>query len=129
MAHLLCRFSFLFLSVAVMAKASRVHTVRVGFGGNFVFDPETTKADVGDLVVFEFFPSNHSVVRGEYAKSEACGDGGCQPCVPYELIHPGQQGFHSGNVLTQTVSTNRNVLSIPILLKPKQLISVVGPDL
>ena len=104
-----------FLMAAVIASASQVHTVKVGFGGNFVFDPDTTHASVGDLVVFEFFPTNHSVVRGEYAQSEACGSGGCNPCIPYELIHPGQQGFNSGNVLTQTVSTNGNVLQYPII--------------
>ncbi|KIV98312.1 uncharacterized protein PV09_09842, partial [Verruconis gallopava] len=29
----------------------------------------------------------------------------CNPCVPYELIHPGQTGFHSQNFLTQTASS------------------------
>lgn len=117
MAQLICRFSFLVLLVAVFARASHVHTIRVGYGGNFVFDPETTNADVGDLVVFDFFPTNHSVVRGEYTKSEACGAAGCNPCLPYELIHGGQQGFHSGNVLTQTVSTNGNVISLSLQIK------------
>jgi len=115
MAYLVCRFSiFLLLVAVVVAKASQVHTIKVGYGGNFVFDPETTNADVGDLIVFDFFPTNHSVVRGEYAESEACGTVGCNPCVPYELIHTGQQGFQSGNVLTQTTSTNGNLVASPL---------------
>ena len=108
----MCPFLFLFLLVAI-AKASQVHTIKVGYGGNFVFDPLTTYANVGDLIVFDFFPSNHSVVRGEYTGSEACGAGGCNPCVPWELFHSDGQGFNSGNVQTQTVSTNGNVLSTP----------------
>lgn len=72
----------LFLLAAVVVKASRTRTIRVGFAGNAAFDPATTTADVGDVVVFEFFPTNHSVVRGEYAESEVCGSGGCNPCVP-----------------------------------------------
>jgi hypothetical protein len=77
-----------------------------------VFDPETTYADVGDVVVFQFFPTNHSVVRGDYTASIPCGDKDtCNPCIPYELIHPGQQGFYSGSILTQSVSTDGNVPS------------------
>jgi len=117
MDQFISRSSFIFLLVVVIAKASQVHTIKAGFEGNFVFDPDTTTASVGDLVVFQFFPTNHSVVRGEYAQSESCGDAGCNPCVPYELIHPGQQGFNSGNVLTQTTSTDGNVLSMSIVLE------------
>jgi plastocyanin len=110
MTHFFCQFLLLFLA-ALLADAAQTHTIRVGFAGSHVFDPTTTTADVGDLVVFEFFPTNHSVVRGEYTGSEACGSSQCNPCVPYELIHPGQTGFHSENFLTQTVSTNGDVFS------------------
>jgi plastocyanin len=106
-----CRRFLLLLLAALLVEAAHIHTIRVGFAGSHVFDPTTTTADVGDLVVFEFFPTNHSVVRGEYTESEACGSSQCNPCVPYELIHPGQTGFHSENFLTQTVSTNGNVFS------------------
>jgi plastocyanin len=111
MVQLICRFSFLLLLVAMVARASQVHIIRVGYGGNFVFDPQITYANIGDPVVFDFYPSNHSVIRGEYTGSEACGAGGCNPCVPYELIHNGRQGFYSGNFSTQTTSTNENVFS------------------
>ncbi len=115
MAHSCGRFLLLLLAV-VLADAAQVHRIRVGYAGSHVFDPTTTIAGVGDLVVFEFFPTNHSVVRGEYTVSAACGSSQCNPCVPYELIHPGRTGFHSENFLTQTVSTNGNVLSPTLLL-------------
>jgi hypothetical protein len=51
------------------------------------------------------------VIRAEYAGSSACGDAGCNPCVPYELIHPGEAGFSSGNFLTQDVDPS--TVSIP----------------
>jgi hypothetical protein len=76
------------------------HTINVGGGGSSMYEPDTVYANVGDFAVFKFYPTNHSVVRGEYTQSMAC-NGGCNPCVPYELIHPDRQGFHSGNILTQ----------------------------
>jgi len=81
-------------------SGAKVHRVNVGSGG-FSYDPNTTYADVGDIVTFVFYPTNHSVIRAEYTGSDACGAGGCNPCTPYELIH-GDGGFHSGNVLLQT---------------------------
>ncbi|KAH8726685.1 hypothetical protein GQ44DRAFT_771062 [Phaeosphaeriaceae sp. PMI808] len=108
--------SLLLLLAVVLVDAAQVHKIRVGFGGSNMFDPTTTTAGVGDLVVFEFFPTNHSVVRGEYTVSEACGNGHCNPCVPYELIHPGRTGFHSENFLTQTVSTNGDIPTFNITI-------------
>jgi hypothetical protein len=96
--------------VCIVALESQIHTINVGKGGNHAFDPEVTYAHAGDLVVFRFFPTNHSVVRGEYVDSPAC-KGGCNPCIPYELIHSDEPGFHSGNVLTQTLPSNESVCS------------------
>jgi plastocyanin len=80
-----------------------VHVVAVGPSGDDQFHPNVTIAEVGDIVSFRFYPTNHSVVRGEYAGSDACAGTGCNPCVPYELIHPdeAEKGFHSINFLTQ----------------------------
>ncbi|KAK8195212.1 uncharacterized protein BKA78DRAFT_351114 [Phyllosticta capitalensis] len=52
------------------------------------------------MVVFDFYPTNHSVIRGEYANNtQACGAAGCNPCVPWELYHEGEpyKGFFSSN--------------------------------
>ncbi|KAJ5952982.1 Cupredoxin [Penicillium vulpinum] len=49
------------------------HTVQVGPKSNpHQFVPAAITANVGDIVVFEFYPTNHSVVKADY---EA-------PCVP-----------------------------------------------
>jgi hypothetical protein len=83
-------------------STSKVHTVSVGSDGSFMYSPNVTYADVGDTGDFDFIPTNHSVVRGVYTDSNACGQGGCNPCVPYDLIHPDERGFNSGNILTQS---------------------------
>jgi hypothetical protein len=85
------------------AAEPKVHIVNVGKAGNYVFNPNTTFADPDDVIVFRLFPTNHSVVRGVYTGSDDCGPEGCNPCVPYEAIYPGQEGFNSGNFLTQVV--------------------------
>lgn len=79
-----------------------VHRVAVGSNG-FSYTPNTTFANPGDIVMFEFYPTNHSVVRAEYTRSLTCGPRGCDPCVPFESIYLGEWGFNSGNFLTQNV--------------------------
>jgi plastocyanin len=101
---------YLIAAIAFGAFASRnVHVVNVGIGGSFRYEPNSISADVGDIVSFRFFPTNHSVVRGVYAGSGACGQKGCNPCIPYETIYSGGMGFDSGNVPTQTAPTDVNV--------------------
>ncbi|KAJ5502609.1 Cupredoxin [Penicillium fimorum] len=49
------------------------HTIQVGPKTNLhQFDPPEIKANVGDIVVFEFYPTNHSVVQADYGA----------PCMP-----------------------------------------------
>ncbi|KAF2671625.1 hypothetical protein BT63DRAFT_476508 [Microthyrium microscopicum] len=60
-------------------------TVSVGKGDNS-FRPDSLQANVGDTVLFQFYPANHSVVRAEYN----------YPCVPYDLINIKKPGFASG---------------------------------
>lgn len=88
-----------------------IHTVAVGSNG-FSYNPNTTFANPGDIVVFQFFPTNHSVIRAEYTDSSVCGAGGCNPCVPYELNNPGEAGFSSGNFITQ----DENPATVSILV-------------
>ncbi|KAL9127530.1 MAG: hypothetical protein Q9217_003618 [Psora testacea] len=49
------------------------------------FVPDSFQANVGDIVSFQFFPPNHSVVRAEYQ----------QPCIPYEYTGETKVGFNS----------------------------------
>lgn len=55
-----------------------------------------TQANVGDIVEFEFFPTNHSVIRAEYM----------YPCVPYEMTGKGKKGFYSGSYAVDAVLDN-----------------------
>ncbi|KAL0255165.1 hypothetical protein SLS55_009695 [Diplodia seriata] len=91
-------------TLAALGLATRslaaTHTVSVGAGSGHNFTPNTTIAEVGDIVIFDFYPTNHSVIRGEYSNNTSlCGPAGCNPCVPWELYHTDEadQGFFSGN--------------------------------
>jgi len=49
------------------------HTIKVGPRGNpHQYVPHSVNATVGDFIVFEFYPRNHSVVQAKYL----------EPCVP-----------------------------------------------
>ncbi|KAL9114540.1 MAG: hypothetical protein Q9227_001621 [Pyrenula ochraceoflavens] len=61
------------------------HTVQVAKGG-FTFVPDVVLAKKGDVIEFDFFPDNHSVVRAEYG----------YPCIPYEDTGVDKIGFFSG---------------------------------
>ncbi|KAH7379518.1 hypothetical protein BKA66DRAFT_442581 [Pyrenochaeta sp. MPI-SDFR-AT-0127] len=64
---------------------TQTHTVQVGLADHKM-RPEVTKAKVGDIVEFRFYPTNHSIVRAEYG----------YPCIPYEMTGSNKQGFFSG---------------------------------
>jgi hypothetical protein len=55
-------------------------------------------------VEFQFFPLNHSVVRAEYT----------YPCIPYEMVNPGKQGFFSGFKPVDAVLPNPPVWRLTI---------------
>ena len=61
-----------------------------------MFVPDTIEADVGDIITFQFFPPNHSVVRAEYH----------QPCIPYEYTGENKEGFFSGMYPVEKVLQN-----------------------
>ncbi|KAJ8117392.1 hypothetical protein OPT61_g1389 [Boeremia exigua] len=63
----------------------QTHTIQVGLADHKM-RPETTKAAVGDIIEFNFYPVNHSIVRAEYEF----------PCIPYEMTGSSKQGFFSG---------------------------------
>ncbi|KIX00901.1 uncharacterized protein Z518_09966 [Rhinocladiella mackenziei CBS 650.93] len=61
-------------------------TVAVGRAGH-TFEPDVLQVGVGNYVAeFDFYPTNHSVIRAEYE----------YPCVPYELTGVDKVGFFSG---------------------------------
>lgn len=76
----------------------QVHLIKAGSGG-FKFTPqELTNVSVGDIVTFEFYPPDHSVVQAEFGSA----------CVPYSYAdkdHAGK-GFWTE---TQWVKTTADV--------------------
>jgi hypothetical protein len=49
-------------------------TIAVGLGGH-IFSPSVVQLSKGNFVEFQFYPTNHSVIRAEYKF----------PCIPYEM--------------------------------------------
>ncbi|KAI5842685.1 hypothetical protein BZA05DRAFT_191383 [Tricharina praecox] len=70
------------------SAAAATHTIKVGFPvGQHAFSPENTKAEIGDTIVFEFLPKNHSVVLMDQLS----------PCIPYDMAgHPASDLWWSG---------------------------------
>ncbi|KAF9487999.1 hypothetical protein BDN71DRAFT_1513466 [Pleurotus eryngii] len=63
------------------------HKITVGANGEFVFTPSNIQASVGDEVIFEFRPKNHTVTESSFSN----------PCRPLADV-TGVQGFRSGFV-------------------------------
>ncbi|KAF2437827.1 hypothetical protein P171DRAFT_173807 [Karstenula rhodostoma CBS 690.94] len=78
-------------SISSSAPA-QTFTVQVG-NGDHKFKPDVIQAEVGDIVEFDFYPVNHSVIRAEYE----------HPCIPYEMTGRGKTGFWSGFHATDVV--------------------------
>lgn len=72
-------------STVTSSAGPATHTVQVGLLDHKM-RPGTTEAAVGDIVEFDFYPLNHSIVRAEYGF----------PCIPYEMTGFGKTGFFSG---------------------------------
>ncbi|KAK4240021.1 hypothetical protein C8A03DRAFT_13636 [Achaetomium macrosporum] len=60
-------------------------TIAVGAKG-FVFTPNEAKANVSDIIRFNFYPGGHRVARAEFG----------WPCIPYEYSNIHKAGFYSG---------------------------------
>ncbi|KAI9829879.1 MAG: hypothetical protein M1838_005850 [Thelocarpon superellum] len=64
-----------------------VHVVKVSNAqGTLAFTPAQVQANPGDMVQYQFYPKNHSVVQSNFDN----------PCVPLSESTPGSQGFFSG---------------------------------
>ncbi|KAA8911995.1 hypothetical protein FN846DRAFT_997864 [Sphaerosporella brunnea] len=80
---------------AVVNVSAEEHIVTVGKAAHR-FDPDTVYAAVGDVITYEFYPTNHSVVRGAWDF----------PCIPYELVTPQVNGFFAGFHPVKTIQNN-----------------------
>ncbi|THX74407.1 hypothetical protein D6D04_07962 [Aureobasidium pullulans] len=84
--------------ISPSSSATVIHTVTVGKGSH-QFIPDILTASVGDVVKFEFFPLIHSVVRAQYG----------YPCIPYEDVLEGQEGFFSGLFPVSEIASNKRL--------------------
>ncbi|KAF2806587.1 Cupredoxin [Mytilinidion resinicola] len=71
---------------ATALASSSTHTIEVGKSG-LSFEPNTTTAAVGDTIVFDFYPQNHSVTQSSFEK----------PCEPLSST-----SFFSGFMATSS---------------------------
>ncbi|KAH6984828.1 hypothetical protein BKA56DRAFT_671293 [Ilyonectria sp. MPI-CAGE-AT-0026] len=69
------------------------HTVAVGASGH-KFTPSKIEADVGDIIEWRFYPTNHWVIRGDFD----------YPCIPYDYIGTDRTGFSSGSQTVQAIT-------------------------
>ncbi|KAI1418077.1 hypothetical protein F5Y13DRAFT_150501 [Hypoxylon sp. FL1857] len=82
------------------ASAQKVHVVSVGTAnGTKIFSPDNLKADVGDMIQFQFRGGNHSVAQSNFDN----------PCTPISQ-HTNQTGIFSGY---QPVSASQAMGMIP----------------
>ena len=82
-----------------------VHAVKVGnANGTLAYSPNNIKANVGDMVQFQFAPNNHTVTQSTFA----------QPCQPIALNSPGTVGFYSGFMPVLATATTTPTYTIMI---------------
>ncbi|KAI9782147.1 MAG: hypothetical protein M1816_001981 [Peltula sp. TS41687] len=87
------------------AAGTKVHVVKVGdVSGGLIFSPDNIKAAKGDMVQFQFYPRNHSVVQSTFDK----------PCEPLANNQAGAQGFFSGFMPVNQSSTMQPAYSIMV---------------
>lgn len=83
-----------------LASAQKVHVVSVASTNNtLAFFPDNLKADVGDMIQFQFRAGNHSVVQSTFD----------QPCSPINE-HTNTTGIFSGY---QPVAASASAGDIP----------------
>lgn len=65
--------------------SSRMSALRCQSRHTNTGQPNSIVAAVGDIVSFQFYPLNHSVIQAKYG----------YPCVPIDAIDPGESMFYS----------------------------------
>ena len=101
------------ISTSTRSSMPSVHTITVGRVAH-AFDPAEITANPGDTLVFQFWPTDHSVIRAEYGL----------PCIPFDTVNPGKPSFYSGNF----TNTNIDGSNVGLHTHPKTLSSIF-PDI
>jgi len=94
------------LALSTVVSATVMHIVAVGKDGKLAFCPEQITAASGDLVQFQFYPKNHSVVQGFFAKG----------CTPISEAPAGiaQKGSFSGFMPVDPTSNSTTIPTFTI---------------
>ncbi|KAK4185970.1 hypothetical protein QBC35DRAFT_502514 [Podospora australis] len=79
-------------STASSSTGPATVTIAVGREGH-LFTPREAKANVGDIIKFNFYPGGHRVARAEFG----------WPCIPYEYVHENGGGFYTGVFTPQAI--------------------------
>lgn len=96
--------SALSIGSALAASGTTTHIVKVGnANGTLEYAPNSIKADVGDMVQFQFAPANHTVTQSTFD----------QPCQPIAL-HSNVTGIFSGFQPVSATATETPVYTIQI---------------
>ncbi|MCJ1335636.1 hypothetical protein MMC09_000908 [Bachmanniomyces sp. S44760] len=92
-------------TAAAPTSSTTVHVVKVSDkGGDLKFIPDVIQANPGDMVQYQFYPKNHSVVESTFAN----------PCVPINNIQPNVTGFFSGFMPVAADAAMMPTFTIPI---------------
>ncbi|KAE8398112.1 hypothetical protein BDV37DRAFT_276396 [Aspergillus pseudonomiae] len=111
------------------SKGAATHTIQVGPRSDpHQYVPSSVNASVGDVIVFEFYPRNHSVVRADYDA----------PCVPAQTSGPVFYSGHfnkfneeNGQVIGPTANMtwehqNKKAIKYPYQLEPWEHVPAEG---
>ncbi|KAL1967465.1 hypothetical protein VTN77DRAFT_3250 [Rasamsonia byssochlamydoides] len=102
--------SSLFLAAAVQAAQTsdqgmvKVHVVQVGQNGSLTFSPDNLQVNPGEMVQFQFWPKNHSVVQSSFES----------PCTPIDTVQPNVTGFKSGFMPVSASATTIPVFTLMV---------------
>jgi plastocyanin len=81
------------------ATSITTHTINVGAVGH-KFTPGETKAAVGDVIEWRFYPAEHWVIRADYD----------WPCIPYNYVGLNRQSFSSGLQVVNAITDDVGVI-------------------
>lgn len=89
------------------SSAQSIQTVLVGESG-YVYDPNNITASSGDVIVFQFFYTGHSVIKSAFEK----------PCLPYDTVYRGQHSFFSGNFTDDNKGLDASIFDLLLCVPP-----------
>ncbi|KAF2705827.1 hypothetical protein K504DRAFT_459919 [Pleomassaria siparia CBS 279.74] len=111
-------------------SAGPVQTVSVGKNG-LTFTPDTVSAKIGDEIVFEFFPKNHSIVQADF--NNPCNPAAAADSIIFSgFIPSAAPGRPANQTFTITVKDDKPIWLYCAALLPKPhcsvgMVAVINP--